>query len=195
MSQSPTPFIPADVLANTMSQMRSFDTNKTAGVETVLTLARPDSTEAALIQVDIAHGPILWSRILVAGDYQAQAAIQFSVFNHKVQMPRDWGDKADTGTEIIASLATGMGHNQLFDRFFNTVSETKELGPLTPLRALYREHALIRHAAIRTAVDKNKARVIAWKTRNNDRFLKSLEPDAIEKREGAEIYIWNNPGF
>lgn len=178
--------------------LRSFDPARETGVTDIVEIRR-NQTDAvpSLVMLDISEGPAISARYFVAGDMQAQAAIKIEAFTHRVKLPRTWGEKADTATEAIISLATGRGPQNMLTRFTTVVSESLEVGPTRPLLELYRYADLIPQYIHEFIRSHNKPRAIAWRSRNNPRLwtAQRLAPNRIETREDAIVYVWDNEDF
>lgn len=178
--------------------LRSFDPARETGVTDIVEIRRNEHDAIpALVMVDISEGPSISSRYFVAGDMQAQAALKLEAFTHRVKLPKAWGKKADPSSEVIISLATGKGPQDMMTRFATCVSESLAVGPTRPLISLYRNADLIPQYIHEFIRSHNKPRAIAWRSRNNPRLwtAQRLAPNRIETREDAIVYVWDNEDF
>lgn len=176
--------------------MRPYDKTTQSGITNIKMVKRSaDDVEPSLVMIDLSEGKQLKSRLFIGGTMQNQAAIKLEAFSHKLQLPGNWGDKVDTSSEVILSLATGPTPAAVLRRFATCVSERKELGPALPLLKLYRNIDLALPGIYDFLQLHNKARAIAWETRSYKQLAIRMKPDRAETREGDNIYIWDNKEF
>lgn len=182
-----------------MQGMRPYSDDRRAGIRGIQQVKRtPDAAMPELLMIDVVESENVTSRLFVAGNLDAQAALKIEAARAVQKLPAAWDGMTESPSEAIISLATGQDVRQVLYRFANTVEETLELGPVTPLIKLYRASDLI-VPLIRDFIKvHNKPRAIAWVGRRHYKELQKahrMNPDRLEKRKGQRVFIWDNEDY